>query len=163
MLFAVNLFAVSEHRDLLAFRMFTSLFGVCYHVISFMPCTSSWWISRKPVVDRRITSGFLTPFVFHVDMIWVFVNRAIKHVIRPGYSVRWLCTTPRFSTPFVFHVDMIWVFVNKTKYRVLRPGYSIHWVCVTSGVLTSFILHVDMIRAFVNRAKYRALRSGYSV
>src|SRR5215217_4068133 len=115
MLFAVNLFAISEHRDLLALWMFTSLSGVWYHVGLFMSCTPSWWISRKPIGYQRITSRFFAPFIFHIDMIRVFVDRAIYSVLRPGYSVCWTYVTSGFLASFADHIDMIWVFVNRAK------------------------------------------------
>src|SRR5215217_5782296 len=163
MLFAVNLFAISEHRDLLALWMFTSLSGVWYHVGLFMSCTPSWWISRKPIGYQRITSRFFAPFIFHIDMISVFVHQAIYRVLRPGYSICWSCVASGFVTSFVFQIYMIWLFVDRAMYSVLRPGYSVCWTYVTSGFLASFVDHIDMIGVFMNRAMYSVLRPGYSV
>src|SRR5215217_7540734 len=117
MLFTVNLFAISEYRDLLAFCIFTALFGVWYRVMLFMLSTSSWWISRKPIVYRRIASHFLTAFAYYINMLWVFVNRAIYRDIRPGYSVHLLSIASGFMTPFIFHIDMIWGVCESSNIR----------------------------------------------
>src|SRR5215217_2028066 len=100
MLFAVNLFTVSEHRDLLALWMFTTLFGVWYHVILFMLSATSWRISWYPVCWSCVPSRFLTAFICCIDMLWALVSRAKYGVFRRRCSVCRVCITPKFLTTF---------------------------------------------------------------
>src|SRR5215217_5012574 len=112
----------------------------------------------QSIVWLCITSRFVTPFAYHVDMPRVFVNSAKECLICPNNPVVWYRIASWIITPFTHYVDVFGVFVNSAKDSFVCPRQSVYRSCNTPKFITPFaLLHVDVFWMSVNSAIERLL------